>query len=101
MHFIPALTPPTEANPEAWWFLFHGDRPMFESCGDAVTVPHGLLPGASGLRSLSGALSDPLFSLAGWACQIVDWERTHRYCGKCGGPTNPPVRGLLDPFGNI
>ncbi len=42
-----------------------------------------------GLRSLLGALPDPLFSLAGRAYQIMDWERTHQYCGKCGGPTEP------------
>jgi len=42
-----------------------------------------------GLRSLLGMLPDPLFSLAGRAYQIVDWDRTHRYCGKCGGPTEP------------
>jgi len=41
------------------------------------------------LRSLLGTVPDPLFSLAGRAYQIVDWERTHRYCGKCGGPTRP------------
>jgi NAD+ diphosphatase len=43
--------------------------------------------GFRGLRSLLGTLPDPLFSLAGRAYQIVDWERTHQYCGKCGGPT--------------
>ena len=42
-----------------------------------------------GLRSLLSVLPDPLFSLAGRAYQIVDWDRTHRYCGKCGGPTEP------------
>lgn len=42
-----------------------------------------------GLRSLLGSLPDPLFSLAGRAFQIVDWDRTTRYCGKCGGPTGP------------
>jgi NAD+ diphosphatase len=124
VHFISSVTPPPEANPEAWWFLFHGDRLMVETCGDAVTVPHGLFPGAGGLRpvrtqylgtldgvpcyggelaepvetdgtalrglrSLLGTLPDPLFSLAGRAYQIMDWERTNRYCGKCGGPTKP------------
>ena len=40
-----------------------------------------------GLRSLLGAVPDPIFSLAGRAFQVVDWDRTHRYCGKCGKPT--------------
>jgi len=124
VHFIPAVIPPQETNREALWFLFHGDRLMVETCGDEVTVPHGLLSGVRslqpmqmqylgtldgipcyggelaepveadgttfrGLRSLLGTLPDPLFSLAGRAYQIVDWERTHLYCGKCGGPTEP------------
>jgi NAD+ diphosphatase len=42
-----------------------------------------------GLRSLLGTLPESLFTLAGRAYQIVDWERTHLYCGKCGGPTEP------------
>ncbi len=41
------------------------------------------------LRPLLGALPDPLFSLAGRAFQIVDWDRSHQYCGKCGGRTEP------------
>ncbi len=42
-----------------------------------------------GLRSLLGSLPDPLFTLAGRAFQVVDWERTTRFCGKCGGATEP------------
>ena len=124
MQFLPAVTPPPETNPQAWWFLFHGDRLLVETRGEAVAVPHGLLSGLHGLhpvrtqylgtlegvpcysgelaepveadgisfrglRSLLGTLPDALFSLAGRAYQIMDWERTHLYCGKCGGPTQP------------
>jgi NAD+ diphosphatase len=39
------------------------------------------------LRPLLGALPEPLFFLAGRAFQIMDWDRTHLYCGKCGSPT--------------
>ena len=40
-----------------------------------------------GLRSLFGQLDDQLLGLAGRACQIVEWARSHRYCGACGTPT--------------
>ncbi|HEX7954424.1 MAG TPA: NAD(+) diphosphatase [Burkholderiales bacterium] len=41
----------------------------------------------SGLRALFGAFDDALFAIAGRAFQIVDWDRSHRYCGRCGTPT--------------
>ncbi len=41
------------------------------------------------LRPLLGALPDDLFALAGRAFQVMDWDRSHRYCGRCGGPTGP------------
>ncbi len=36
------------------------------------------------LRSLFGKTDNHLFSLAGRACQILDWYRTHQFCGRCG-----------------
>jgi len=41
----------------------------------------------SGLRALFGALDDTLFALAGRAFQIVDWDRSHQFCGRCGTAT--------------
>ena len=35
----------------------------------------------------SSRCPDPLLALAARAFQIVDWDRTHRYCGRCGTPT--------------
>jgi len=40
-----------------------------------------------GLRALFGALEEARFALAGRALQIVEWDRTHQYCGACGGRT--------------
>ncbi len=40
-----------------------------------------------GLRSLFGAMDDDLFALAGRAAQLLEWERTHQYCGSCGTKT--------------
>ncbi len=42
---------------------------------------------ADGLRQLAPQISDTLFALAGRAVQIVDWDRTHQFCGRCATPT--------------
>jgi NAD+ diphosphatase len=41
------------------------------------------------LRALYRLLDEPLWRIAGRAVQIVGWDRTHRYCGRCGTPTVP------------
>jgi NAD+ diphosphatase len=41
------------------------------------------------LRQLYGKIDEPLWVIAGRAEQIVSWDRTHRYCGRCGEPTEP------------
>jgi NAD+ diphosphatase len=40
-----------------------------------------------GLRTLFSVLDDAHFALAGRALQLVDWDRTHQFCGRCGTPT--------------
>ena len=42
-----------------------------------------------GLRTLFTVLDDGQFALAGRALQLVDWDRTHQFCGRCGTPTEP------------
>jgi NAD+ diphosphatase len=39
------------------------------------------------LRSLYLAVDELRFALAGRAVQIVDWDRTHRHCGRCAAAT--------------
>jgi NAD+ diphosphatase len=39
------------------------------------------------LRPLYAALEEDIFLLAGKALQIVNWDRTHQYCGGCGRKT--------------
>lgn len=41
------------------------------------------------LRTLFGRFDEPMFALAGRAVQLVDWDRTHRFCGQCGTQTEP------------
>jgi len=39
------------------------------------------------LRMLWGALDEVTWTVAGRAAQLVDWQRTHRFCGQCATPT--------------
>ena len=48
-------------------------------------MPPGLE--AAGLFGLYGQMDDDLWLLAGRAFQILEWDRKHRYCGRCGSPT--------------
>jgi NAD+ diphosphatase len=41
----------------------------------------------AGLRSLFFVIPEPLVAIAGRAFQVIEWDRTHRYCGRCGAPT--------------
>jgi len=41
-----------------------------------------------GLRSLFGRLAEEQLWLAGRAVQLVDWDRTHQFCGQCGARTH-------------
>lgn len=37
-----------------------------------------------GLRKLYGVFDETVFNLAGRAFQVVNWDRTHHFCGRCG-----------------
>jgi NAD+ diphosphatase len=41
------------------------------------------------LRSLFSGMDESLFRMAGRAKQVVGWNATHRFCGRCGGETGP------------
>ena len=56
-----------------------------EAPADAAAPPAGLA--WEGLRALFSVLEDAHFALAGRAIQLLDWDRSHRYCGRCGTPT--------------
>lgn len=43
----------------------------------------------TGLRGLFGRTDNLVFSLAGRAIQIIDWYRSHQFCGRCGERTVP------------
>lgn len=54
----------------------------------AVEAAEGTPPPAGmtfeGLRQVYGRLDEDLFWIAARAVQIVDWDRTHQFCGRCG-----------------
>jgi NAD+ diphosphatase len=54
----------------------------------AVEVAEGTLPPLGmtfeGLRQVYGRLDEDLFWIAARAVQIIDWDRTHQFCGRCG-----------------
>jgi NAD+ diphosphatase len=56
-----------------------------EAPAEAPPPPAGLA--WEGLRALFSVLEDAHFALAGRATQLLDWDRSHRYCGRCGTPT--------------
>lgn len=62
---------------EAWTVGIPGEA--------AVELPEGLA--FQGLRRLWGVLDEETWKLAGRAAQIVEWNRDHRFCGRCGTET--------------
>jgi NAD+ diphosphatase len=52
-----------------------------------ITNPEGMI--FQELRPLLGLLGEDIFSLAARAFQILHWDRTHQFCGRCGSPTGP------------
>jgi NAD+ diphosphatase len=61
-----------------------------QPCYSAELAPDTVIPeGMSlrGLRDLYGGLEEDFFALSGRAIQIMEWDRTHQYCGHCATPT--------------
>jgi NAD+ diphosphatase len=52
---------------------------------DGVSLPPPLELAAA--RSLFGQIEESFFALAGRAIAVAEWDRTHRFCGRCGHAT--------------
>ena len=50
-----------------------------------TAIPEGM--SFSELRSLYGVLDEDIYLLAGKAIQVVNWDQTHQFCGRCGHKT--------------
>ena len=51
------------------------------------SMPNGMV--FLSLRRLFTRLDDSMLALAGRAVQIVEWDRTHQFCGRCGITVQP------------
>jgi NAD+ diphosphatase len=53
-----------------------------------VELAEGTVPPAGmtfqGLRQVGFLVDEVLFSLAGRALQVLEWDRTHQFCSRCG-----------------
>jgi NAD+ diphosphatase len=61
---------------------------------DGDPEPGGTHPGgpATNLMALYGQVDEPTWLAASRAVQLLDWDRSHRFCGRCGTPTEPAAR---------
>jgi len=72
-----------------------GARHFLGMLGDRACVAVDLDEGAPepagmrfvGLRALFFKVPDDLLALAARAFQVIDFDRNHRFCGRCGAPT--------------
>ena len=109
MRFIPEFKQSFKEPQNAIWFLYQDEKLVVRVDGDSVMIPTGedlkqgdLTPDhhqylgtldgrpcieARGLRELFGALEEEYIWIAGRANQLVDWNQSHRYCGRCSTPT--------------
>jgi NAD+ diphosphatase len=71
--------------------------PCFSAELEAPHIPEGMR--FLGLFEVYQEMGEDLFGIAGRAFQIVNWDRTHQYCGRCGIPTKdkPDERAKVCP----
>jgi NAD+ diphosphatase len=69
-------------------FLGHldGTACIAVNLADDAIEPAGMR--FTGLRTLFFKIPDPMLALAARAFQVVDWDRCHRFCGRCGAATH-------------
>jgi NAD+ diphosphatase len=79
----------SDAQPERTLYL---GRLRGVDCWAAEFGPGAAAPAGAaweGLRPLFSVLDDDHFALAGRALQLLEWDRTHQFCGRCGTRTEP------------
>ena len=67
------------------------DKRVFTSELD-INITNTLSAECRSLRSLIFSDMNSEFVLAGKANQIIDWSKSHKYCGSCGNRTSPAYR---------
>ncbi|QBG46372.1 NAD(+) diphosphatase [Verrucomicrobia bacterium S94] len=119
MNFYPAIQPELPTPPEVRAFLFRNgngiltlarlipvlsvDSPLLknavylgtygtEPCYAARLDQNTDVPAAyeiSDIRSLHGEIEGELYSLIGYASQILTWRENHQFCSRCGTKAEP------------
>ena len=85
---VPFLIDPEElgltANRQNYLGRIDDNRCYAAEVSEGTTPPAGMA--FEGLRQVYGHLDEDLFWIAARAVQIIDWDRTHQFCGRCGLP---------------
>lgn len=63
---------------------YWGEQPCFALEIDELDELDPMQYQRGNLYQLLGRVDDQVFALAGRASQLLDWERDHQYCGRCG-----------------
>lgn len=66
--------------------LYDGRHCYAVEIGETENLPHGWR--LIGLRDAFGIFETELAALSGRAYQILEWDRNHQYCSRCGTPTS-------------
>ncbi len=74
-------------NPGIPLYLGSLDDMSYIACEVAADAPLPEGWQALGLRALFGRISEEEYEIAGYASQMLFWQRTSRYCPVCGQPT--------------
>jgi NAD+ diphosphatase len=67
--------------------LYSGRHCYAVEVAESQALPEGWA--ALGLRDLFGLVETTLAALSGRAYQILEWDRNHRFCSRCGTATQP------------
>ncbi|GAB3275913.1 NAD(+) diphosphatase [Parahaliea aestuarii] len=65
---------------------YWGEQPCFAVEIDSGHSPDPMRFQRGSLYSILGRVEDPLFAMAGRAAQLLNWEKDHQFCGRCGSP---------------
>ena len=88
---LPLSGPPEDLGLDALFVQdigqLHGEKCFAVEVGRDTETPEGM--SFRDLRGMLGSIDERFFAMAGRAKQIVNWNRTHQFCGRCGAETMP------------
>jgi len=67
--------------------LYGGRHAYAAEIAEGHALPEGW--SALGLRDLFGLVESTVAALSGRAYQLLEWDRNHQFCSRCGTPTAP------------